>query len=262
MKVGFIGAGNMGGALATAAAKSKASLLLADRDAEKAKALAKKLKCKTATAQEIVKACDYVFLGVKPQVLGALLQEIAPELNARSQKPVLVSMAAGVQMQDILSKAAAPLIRIMPNIPVAAGAGMILYDCSADVTEEQEQAFLQILEKAGMLCRLEEKLIDAGSAVSGCGPAFVSLFVEAMADGGVACGLPRDKAMAFALQTLLGTASLLQKTGQHPGQLKDAVCSPGGSTIAGVEALEQGGLRASVMDAVSAAFERTKELGK
>ena len=262
MKVGFIGAGNMGGALATAAAKSKACLFLSDRDAEKAKALAKKLKCETATAQEIIADCDYVFLGVKPQVLGALLQEIAPALNARSQKPVLVSMAAGVQMQDILSKAAAPLIRIMPNIPVSAGAGMILYDCSADVTQEQEQAFLQILEKAGQLCRLEEKLIDAGSAVSGCGPAFVSLFVEAMADGGVACGLPRDKAMAFALQTLLGTASLLQKTGQHPGQLKDAVCSPGGSTIAGVEALEQGGFRASVMDAVSAAFERTKELGK
>ena len=262
MRVGFIGAGNMGGALATAAAKSKQTLFLADRDTEKAQALAKKLKCETATAEEIILGCDYVFLGVKPQVLGALLEEIAPVLKIRREKPVLVSMAAGVQMADILHRADAPLIRIMPNIPVAVGAGMILYDVSDSVTGEQEQGFLQILDKAGMLCRLEEKLIDAGSAVSGCGPAFVSLFVEALADGGVACGLPRDKATALALQTLLGTASLLQKTGQHPGQLKDAVCSPGGSTIAGVRALEQGGFRASTMDAVEEAFARTKELGK
>ena len=262
MKVGFIGAGNMGGALATAAAKSKQKIFLADRDAEKAKTLAKKLKCETAAAEVVASDCDFVFLGVKPQVLGDVLSTLAPTVNARCQKPVLVSMAAGVKMQDILAKIDAPLIRIMPNIPVAAGAGMILYDVSAAVTQEQEQAFLQILEKAGQLCRLEEKLIDAGSAVSGCGPAFVSLFVEALSDGGVACGLPRATAMTLALQTLLGTASLLQKTGQHPGQLKDAVCSPGGSTIAGVEALEQGGFRASVMDAVSAAFERTKELGK
>ena len=110
--------------------------------------------------------------------------------------------------------------------------------------------------------RLPEKLIDAGSALSGCGPAFVSLFVEALADGAVACGLPRAKALAYAEQTLMGTAKYLLETGDHPGQLKDAVCSPGGSTIAGVRALELGGFRSAAAEAVVDAFEKTRELGK
>ena len=122
--------------------------------------------------------------------------------------------------------------------------------------------FCRQMRFGGLLDRLPEKLIDAGSAVAGCGPAFVSLFIEALADGGVAAGLPRAKAMEYAAQMLLGTAALAMETGKHPAQLKDEVCSPGGSTIAGVRALEQGGFRAAVMNAVDAAFLRTKELGK
>ena len=139
---------------------------------------------------------------------------------------------------------------------------MILYDASEKVTGEMLELFRKGMSDAGILDALPEKLIDAGSAVTGCGPAFVDLFIEALADGGVACGLPRDKAMVYAAQMVLGSAKLVLESGKHPGQLKDAVCSPGGSTIAGVRALEQNAFRGTVMEAVDAAFVRTKELGK
>ena len=152
------------------------------------------------------------------------------------------------------------MIRIMPNTPVAVGEGVIQYDC-LDVTEVEVSQFRAMLAQGGLLDRLPEKLIDAGSAVSGCGPAFADLFLEALADGGVACGLPRAKAQAYAAQMLLGAAKLALESGQHPGQLKDTVCSPGGSTIAGVRALEQRAFRAAVMEAVEAAWKRNRELG-
>ena len=140
----------------------------------------------------------------------------------------------------------------------------------AEITNDQEvgqvqeaiDGFLGAMKEAGKFCRLDEKLIDAGTAVSGCGPAFVCLMAEALADGGVQAGLPRDKALLLAEQTLLGTAKMLLETGVQPGALKDAVCSPGGSTIAGVHALEEGAFRATAADGVLAAYERTQELGK
>lgn len=266
MKIGFIGAGNMGGALARAAAKSAApeNIYLADQLAEKAQALAEDLGCNTATGTQIAESCDFIFLGVKPQVMADMLSQIAPVLAQRTDSFTLVSMAAGVSMKDIGAMAGGnyPIIRIMPNLPVSVGSGMILYDVTDTVTEETINAFCKVLSFAGLLDRLPEKLIDAGSALSGCGPAFVCLFVEALADGAVACGLPREQAVRYAEQTLAGTAKMLLQNGQHPGALKDAVCSPGGSTIAGVGALEQGGFRASVMDAVASAYRRTLELGK
>jgi len=142
------------------------------------------------------------------------------------------------------------------------GAGMILYTASNLVTEEELAFFLDAMASAGTLDQLDEHLIDAGSAVAGAGPAFLSMFIEGLADGGVAVGLPRQKALLYAAQMAEGTAKLMLTTGQHPGVMKDAVCSPGGSTIAGVRALEQGGLRAAAMEAVIAATARNKELGK
>lgn len=266
MKIGFIGAGNMGGALARAAAKAiePANIFLADQLAEKAAALAAELGCNTCTAMDAAKNCDYIFLGVKPQVMGAMLAEIAPVLAARKEGFTLISMAAGVCMADIRRMVGGdyPLIRIMPNIPVSVGGGMILYDVTENVTPQAETDFRKMLANAGLLDKLPEKLIDAGSALSGCGPAFVCLFAEALADGAVACGLSRQQAMTYAAQTLKGTAEMLLETGIHPGALKDAVCSPGGSTIAGVGALEAGGLRAAAMAAVACAYDRTLELGK
>lgn len=263
---GFIGTGNMGGALAKAAAKAvaKDALFVADKFAPKAQALAAELGCQAVSVEEVAKNCGYIFLGVKPQMLQELFCQIGPVLRERTDGFTLVSMAAGVAMADIQRMAGAdyPVIRIMPNIPVAVGQGVVLYDHTENVSEEAVAVFCENMRFAGLLDKLPEKLIDAGSAVSGCGPAFACLFMEALADGGVACGLPRAKAMEYAQQMLLGTAALLLEDTLHPAQLKDAVCSPGGSTIAGVRALEQGGFRAAAMNAVEEAYYRTKELGK
>ena len=263
---GFIGTGNMGGALAKAAAKNLApeSILLSNRTAQKAESLAAELGCQAAAVETVAAKSKYIFLGVKPQMMEGLLETIAPVLSARTDDFVLVSMAAGLTMWDIRRMAGGdfPVIRIMPNTPVAVDSGIILYDATENVSADALAQFCAGLAAAGTLDPLPEKLIDAGSALAGCGPAFACLFMEALADGAVACGLPRDKALTYAAQMLLGTAKLALESGQHPGKLKDAVCSPGGSTIAGVRALEQGSFRGSTMEAVEAAFHRTKELGK
>ncbi len=260
---GFIGTGNMGGALAAAACKNDRSILLADRDSEKAAALAAQCGCAAGETEAVVCDCRFVFLGVKPQVLGLVLRDIAPALKQRNDI-VLVSMAAGVTTESIAAYLGfdCPVIRIMPNTPAAIGEGMILYTTNGLVSETDEADFLTLMSAAGAFDRLPESLIDAGSALSGCGPAFVYLFIEALADGGVECGLPRDKALRYAAQTVSGAAQMVLTDGRHPGVLKDAVCSPGGSTIAGVHALEDGAFRGAVMGAVDAAFTRTKELGK
>ena len=155
-----------------------------------------------------------------------------------------------------------PVIRVMPNTPVSVGGGMVLYDATEDLSYNEMEQFREAMKAAGALDRIPEKLMDAGSAVSGCGPAFACMFAEALADGGVACGLPRDKALTYAAQMMLGTAQLILQSGQHPGALKDAVCSPGGSTIRGVLELENSGFRGAVSRAVQQAYERTVELGK
>lgn len=262
-KVGFIGCGNMGGALARAAARSGSEIFLADFDKQKADALAKEIGARCADNQTVAAECDYIFLGVKPQVMADMLSSVSKTLAERKSRFVLVSMAAGVACSKLagLTGGDYPIIRIMPNTPVAVGSGMVLYTLH-NVTDSEEGTFLSILEFAGRLDKLPEKLIDAASAVSGCGPAFVCQFLEAMADGGVACGLTRDRALLYAAATLEGTARLLLESGNHPAALKDAVCSPGGSTIAGVRRLEKGAVRAAVIDAVIDSYEKTKELGK
>lgn len=268
IRVGFIGCGNMGGALALAASHSKNSMpleiYLADAFAEKAKQLAEKIgECQVADNETIAQTCNYIFLGVKPQMMRTMLQTIAPILKERSDRFVLVTMAAGLSMETICEMAGEnyPIIRLMPNTPVLIGKGMILVT-SSEVTEEEKKQFFAFMKKAGTFDEIPESLIDAGSAVSGCGPAFVYQFIEALADGAVACGVPRDKAMEYAAQTLSGAAEMVLQTKKHPGELKDAVCSPAGSTIQGVRTLEAHGFRGGVMEAVIAAYEKTKELGK
>ena len=263
---GFIGTGNMGGALARAACRRLPPdrVFLSNRTAAKAEELARELGCHAGASAEAAAQAQYIFLGVKPQMMAGLLEEIAPVLARRTDRFVLVSMAAGLTMERIAAMAGGnyPVIRIMPNTPCAVGAGMVLYDANSLVAEQELETFTAAMAGAGVLDRLEERLMDAGSAVAGCGPAFVCQFIEALADGGVACGLPRQKALLYAAQMMEGTARLMLETRQHPGAMKDAVCSPGGSTIAGVRALEQHGVRAAAMDAVIAAVERTRELGR
>ena len=263
-KLGFIGVGNMGGALARAARRNTPStdICVANRSPEKAKALAAEIPCRVKSNAEIAAWADYIFLGVKPQMMGNLLAELAPVLKAREDRFLLVTMAAGLTIADIQALAGGeyPVLRIMPNTPASIGEGMILYTSGPGVTEAEEQVFLEAMAGAGRFSPIPEKLMDAGSAVAGCGPAFVDLFVEALADGGVACGLPRALALEFAAQMVLGSARLILESGQHPGALKDAVCSPGGTTIQGVRKLEEAGFRGAVMNAVIAACEKNSQL--
>ncbi len=263
MKVGFIGCGNMGGALASAVSKCDGvSLCLSDYSTEKRDALAKELSATPCTNKEIAKDCDFVFLGVKPNVIRDVVSDIKDELLS-NEGAVVVTMAAGVaisSLEEILP--AVKIIRIMPNTPVTVGHGMITWCKNSRVGDCDGEAFSALLKKAGSLDLISEGQIDAASAVAGCGPAFVYIFAEALADGGVKCGLPRDKAMEYATKTLIGAAEMILKTGKHPGKLKDEVCSPGGSTIEGVHTLEDGAFRALAANAVISAFEKTKKLGE
>lgn len=264
LKIGMIGAGNMGGALAAALSFSDAEIYISDASREKAEKLALKLGASASTSIEIAESCDLIFFAVKPNVLPSMISEIKGTLEDRTEEFTVVSMAAGVTIEKIVSMIgfSCPVIRIMPNTPVSVGEGMVLWCANGLVSADIKSDFAYSMSFAGDLDEIPESLIDAASALSGCGPAFVYMFIEALSDGAVECGLPRDKALKYAIQTLLGGATLAKQSGSHPGELKDAVCSPGGSTIAGVHALEDGAFRSSVMNAVSASFKKTRELGK
>lgn len=264
IKFGFIGTGNMGGALARAVSKAVSgnNILVADKSAAKAEAMARGLHCLSGTNRDAAAKAEFLFLGVKPQVLPEVIREISPVLEARSDRFILVSMAAGVTIDRIYEMLGTrcPVIRIMPNTPVAVGEGMIEYAASQEVFMDEINDFAEGMRHAGKLDRLDEKLMDAATALAGSGPAFVYLFAEALADGAVACGLPRDKAIEYAARTVKGAATMLLSLDRHPGELKDEVCSPGGTTIEGVYALENGGFRGTVMRAVMSAYEKAKRL--
>ena len=255
---GLIGTGNMGGAVARAVSQVLKDGILANRTSQEALGFA------VGTNEEAAQESQYLFLGVKPHLMGGVLETLRSVLKSRREVPVLVSMAAGLTTEQIQKMAGGkfPVIRIMPNTPVAVGEGVVLYCGSGNVTEKQKDGFLKMMAHAGKLFPIEEALMDVGAAVSGCGPAYVYLMLDAMADGGVACGLPRQDAVQYAAQTLLGASQMVLKTGKHPDQLKNEVCSPGGSTIQGVRTLEQRAVRAAMMDAVIAACDKNANLGK
>ncbi len=260
-EIGFIGCGNMGGALARAVAKALPGekIALCDLDEAKVTTLAATLGACAVDLSTLVRESRFVVLGVKPQMLSGTVKAFRSLLQPDQ---VIISMAAGVSIATLRDDcgADARIIRIMPNTPASLGEGVILYVADG-TTAAEEQDFLTYFAGAGMIDPIEESRIDAASALSGCGPAFAYIFAEAMADAAVECGIPRDKAIAYAARTLCGAARMVEEYG-NPATLKDAVCSAGGSTIAGVHALEKGGLRAAVMDAVTAAYHRTVELGK
>ena len=261
MKYGFIGCGNMGGAIAKALAKKTTDFAISDRSG-KAAGLAAELCCCYTSAEEIAENAERLFLAVKPQMMADVLQKLRPHLNPN--RTILISMAAGLTMEQINEMAGGDfrIIRIMPNTPVAVGHGMTLYTVNDWVSAEDLQDFLTDMEYSGILDPVEERLFDAAGTVSGCGPAYLYMFIEAMADGAVSCGVPRAQAMKYAAATMAGAAEMVLQTGLHPGQLKDNVCSPGGSTIAGVKALEDGAFRSTVMTCIQAATRRNSELGK
>ena len=253
---GFLGAGNMGGALAQAAIRTVGAenVILTCKTEAHTRAAAERLGCASGQAAEIIRSSRFVFLGVKPQMLSALAEELGGVIG--EAECVLVSMLAGVTLERL--EALFPgkrILRIMPNTPCAVGSGM-LFLCRGSLAAEQDaKAFRQLMACAGRIDEIPEKWMDAASAVAGCGPAFVAMMLEALADAAVKHGVPRALAYELASQMTVGAATLQLKTGAHPGQLKDAVCSPGGSTIRGVQALEKAGMRAAFMDAVDAVMD-------
>lgn len=215
----------------------------------------------TVSNTEVASASDVIVLAVKPDVISTVLREIGPALR---HNPLIISIAAGIPiktMQQALP-AGARVVRVMPNLPCTVGEMAAGFACGAHCAADDGKLVGKLLGCVGCAEQVPEKLLDAVTGLSGSGPAYGFLMVEALADGGVRAGLPRPIAQKLAAQTLRGAATMVLETGKHPGELKDQVTSPGGTTIAGVEALENGGFRAAAMGAVVAAAARSKELAK
>lgn len=211
------------------------------------------------TNHEAVVSSDIVVLAVKPQVTAEVLKEIGDVLTKR----LVISVVAGVRLDRIIEACGprARIIRAMPNTPAMVGEGMTALAIGPGIEESEMRCARQIFESIGRVVRIDERFMDAVTGLSGSGPAYVFLMIEAMADGGVKMGLPRETANLLAAQTVLGAARMVLETGDHPARLKDQVASPGGTTIAGLHRLEQGCLRGVLIDAVEAATRRSQELG-
>jgi pyrroline-5-carboxylate reductase len=266
MRIGFLGAGKMAGALArgwiAAGLTSVDDTLASDPLPAARDSFGSGLRLRTtADNLEVVHHSDLLVLAVKPQSMAALLQEIRPEVSGAH---LIVSIAAGITLHQ-LADGLGPgrrLVRVMPNTPCLVGASASGYSPGESATREDIERVDRLLNTIGRAFRVPEHLLDAVTGLSGSGPAFVYLIIEALSDGGVRVGLPREVATALAAQTVLGSAKMVLETGLHPGLLKDMVTSPGGTTIAGLHALERAGVRGALMDAVESATKRSHELGK
>jgi pyrroline-5-carboxylate reductase len=265
LSVGFLGAGRM----ATALARGwlRAGLIRAngcrasDPLPQARQAFTSETGCPAVTDNgEVVAGSDLLVLAVKPQSMAALMEEIRPLLKTR----LVVSIAAGITLRQLAEGlgSGCRLVRVMPNTPCLLGASASAYSPGDNATADDIALVDRLLNAVGVAFRLPEQLLDAVTGLSGSGPAFVYLMIEALSDGGVRVGLPREVATALAAQTVLGAAKMVLETQTHPGVLKDMVASPGGTTIAGLHALERGGVRGALMDAVEAATRRARELGQ
>jgi pyrroline-5-carboxylate reductase len=214
----------------------------------------------TADNKTAAIASEVLLLAIKPQVFGQIAQELSGRTDA---KTLVISILAGTTLSQLETAFSGhPVIRAMPNTPAAVGAGVSAIAAGQYAQPHHIEKATQILQTVGDVVEVPESMLDAVTGLSGSGPAYIALAVEALADGGVAAGLPRAIAMKLALQTVKGTAQLLQESGMHPGELKDRVTSPGGTTIAGIAKLEAAGFRAALIEAVKASYQRSQELGK
>jgi pyrroline-5-carboxylate reductase len=265
-RIGFLGAGKMAAALARgwniAGLVPLDRILASDPLRSAQEAFQSVTGCRAiGDNREVVAASDVLLLAVKPQSMSELLAEIRPAVTARH---LIISIAAGITLRllsDGLGKERR-LVRVMPNTGCLVSASASAYCASESATEEDVALVHRLLNAVGKAVPLPEKLLDAVTGLSGSGLAFVYVVIEALSDGGVRVGLPREVATALAAQTVLGAAKMVLETGQHTGVLKDMTTSPGGTTIAGLHALERGALRAALMDAVQAATQRSSELGQ
>lgn len=281
IKIGCIGCGMMGGALIKAIAKKVGGekILLSDGDVEKAKSLALELGANFATSNaQIIENCSHIILAVKPAFFSSVLEQIKDSYNniAKSEQknlPIVISIMAGLSIEKIeqmsiqagISGGLQNILRLMPNLPATVNEGMIALCTKEYVSSEisKEVEFVkEILSCAGKVEQVSEKLMDVVTAVSGSGPAYGFMFIEALADAAVLLGMPRNQAYIYAAQTLKGAAQMVLETSEHPAKLKDAVCSPGGTTIQAVKSLEEKGFRSAVISAVESAYNKSVDLGK
>lgn len=266
--IGMIGVGNMASAIAKAIVKAvpHQKLYLANRTASKIEALANELQVSQvkmeSVGEELIQTCDLIFIGVKPKDIKELFNTLSGILN-NSHSITWVSMASNVSIAELsrLTPKHHNWLRIMPNTPVEVGEGFTSYCYEAgEVSEEILDRFRNVMSASGSLSEIPETLFDAASGLAGCSPAFIYQLIEAMSDAGVAYGLSRDQSIQMAAQAVKGAATMVLETDKHPAQLKDAVTSPGGTTISGVNALEAAGFRSAIIKGISASIEKTREL--
>jgi len=269
-KIGFIGGGRMAEAifsgLIASGATSASNIFvidiskprLEDISARYGVAIAENDPVANSTVAALTKECDIIFISVKPQFAPEVLVALGEAVTGRH---LVISIVGGMSLATLEASIKVPVIRVMPNIPMAVRAGVAGIAIGSRCTEEHSSIAVEIFERLGQAFIVPETMIDPLTGISGCGPAYSFMFIEALADGGVKCGLPRDLAYLLAAQTLLGSARMVLDLGLHPGKLKDDVCSPGGSTIEGVYSLEKSAFRGSVIEAVEAGVKRSAAIG-
>jgi len=264
MKIGFLGAGAMGGAIISGAIKEG---IVDPQDiyvSDFSKSITEKYKamgCNVVNSnEELGKTVDILQVAVKPQYAESALRDLGDSMDGKA----MISIMAGLTTESIREMTGGNfrLLRLMPNTPALVGAGAFALDSDTDFTEEEKEFAQKLFESLGIVEWMPEHLIDTACGLSGAGPAYIYIVIEALADGGVAEGLTRKTAMRLAAQTVMGAAKMVLETGEHPDYLKDQVCSPGGNTIVGIRTLEEHGVRGAFIDTVVKATERSRELGK
>lgn len=263
--LGFVGAGNMAEAIISGAVRkgsvSDDSLYVFDINKHNTTKLVKNLGITAAdSVKSLCSHCDIIVLAVKPNVLEKVLEDIKDSIENRT----LVSIAAGWSADKIKSIIGRDkkVLRLMPNTPILVGEGMSVFETPYNADEDVVSFIDSVFSSIGKVEYAPAKLMDAVTAVSGSGPAYVFMFIEALSDAGVLCGLPREMSTALAAQTVAGAAKMVQESGMHPGQLKDAVCSPGGTTIEAVQSLEQDGFRSAIINAAKKCSDKSKRMAE
>ena len=264
MKIGFIGTGNMGSSIIKGILSSKfeknENINIFDLDKEKVNNLVKEYGVSAVNSEkELAKNCDIIVLSVKPHIIPVVLKNLSENVK---KDTIILTIAAGISISVIENALGEDkkVVRTMPNTPAQVLSGMTAVTFNKNIENSEKEIIFKLLNSFGKSVEIEEKLMHAYTGISGSLPAYVYMFMEALADGGVLCGMPRNKAYEIVAQTVAGSAKMLLETGKHPGQLKDEVCSPAGTTIEAVRVLENGNFRGNVIEAVAACTEKSKEM--
>ena len=264
MKIGFIGTGNMGSSIIKGILSSKfeenENINIFDLDKDKVNNLVKEYGINAVNSEkELAENCDIIILSVKPHIIPIVLKNLSGNVK---KDTIILTIAAGISISVIENALGEDkkVVRTMPNTPAQVLSGMTAVTFNKNIENSEKEIIFKLLNSFGKSVEIEEKLMHAYTGISGSLPAYVYMFMEALADGGVLCGMPRNKAYEIVAQTVAGSAKMLLETGKHPGQLKDEVCSPAGTTIEAVRVLENGNFRGNVIEAVVACTEKSKEM--